>query len=697
MHSCQVKGILERIADETNSSATKVSIMPKKNNKKNVKKIINNQSVNQNQDSPQDTNFDVYEDDVKIIDDYINSIITGDSTRSIEITLQASERILKNEKRLHEFKSYFDKSLDKLVTCFLLKIKEDSSLQECVDVYSHCVGEVTGKLRSTLGAFQKTYVLPLTIEESIKQKVRANVKNDDILPKFSKVISDSLVAVHRELILSRFDDITFYKIKDIMENLEIVDSVFNMCIEHYCDIYKEIDKPDVCDIAFIDFCGKVIDKESVILSHLSQQYSSELSNFVSDEVFGKSFLTILNDTNDRTLLDNIFEEATGESMYKLLILCKYDTKLYDLLIKKLQTYHAENVTGKDFHFIYNYFIKLHRHLIYSIEHEVKEVNSIEKAFFAFICKNSYKLASDFVDFIHEKLTSGQKFDFMNIFRFIKRIECFDAFISCYQCKLAQRILSAKELNLDTELCIVSFIDEHSGCTLLKQMFDDYFKSKVFSSQFDTSDLNIETNVLIIDNSSWPTYQYVNVVLPDQFQDLINKFRKYHQLKYKTKLTFYHLNDRVSYKVGETNIESTSAELSVLYCILHKLPIDDSLNRYKDMIISKWKEFGVLDKDCKFIDSKRDIKMPFPLTNESVSKEDEYEANEMIRKTNMIQSFAFDIIKKRQKISLTDLIQELNDRVTDFSVNMGDITAHIDKFCEMRLVVNNNDMLSYVST
>lgn len=171
-------------------------------------------------------------------------------------------------------------------------------------------------------------------------------------------------------------------------------------------------------------------------------------------------------------------------------------------------------------------------------------NSLKEAFEHFINQRTNKPAELIAKFVDSKLRAGNKEateeelerlldKIMVLFRFIHGKDVFEAF---YKKDLAKRLLVGKSASVDAEKSMLSKLKQECGggfTSKLEGMFKDMELSKDINVAFkqhlnvNTQDLApIDMTVNILTMGYWPTYQAMEVNLPEQmvrFQDIFKDF------------------------------------------------------------------------------------------------------------------------------------------------------------------------------
>ncbi|KAJ8980577.1 hypothetical protein NQ317_018704 [Molorchus minor] len=171
-------------------------------------------------------------------------------------------------------------------------------------------------------------------------------------------------------------------------------------------------------------------------------------------------------------------------------------------------------------------------------------NSLKEAFEHFINQRTNKPAELIAKFVDSKLRAGNKEateeelerlldKIMVLFRFIHGKDVFEAF---YKKDLAKRLLVGKSASVDAEKSMLSKLKQECGggfTSKLEGMFKDMELSKdinvAFKQHFTINTRNlspVDMTVNILTMGYWPTYQAMDVTLPDQmvkFQDIFKDF------------------------------------------------------------------------------------------------------------------------------------------------------------------------------
>ncbi|XP_050314082.1 cullin-4B [Anthonomus grandis grandis] len=199
-------------------------------------------------------------------------------------------------------------------------------------------------------------------------------------------------------------------------------------------------------------------------------------------------------------------------------------------------------------------------------------NSLKEAFEHFINQRTNKPAELIAKFVDSKLRAGNKEateeelerlldKIMVLFRFIHGKDVFEAF---YKKDLAKRLLVGKSASVDAEKSMLSKLKQECGggfTSKLEGMFKDMELSKDINQAFkqhlavNSRDLpQIEMTVSILTMGYWPTYQPMDVTLPDhmvRLQDIFKDFylSKHSGRKLQWQPTLGHCVLRATFKTG----------------------------------------------------------------------------------------------------------------------------------------------------
>ncbi|KAL1493326.1 hypothetical protein ABEB36_011401 [Hypothenemus hampei] len=176
-------------------------------------------------------------------------------------------------------------------------------------------------------------------------------------------------------------------------------------------------------------------------------------------------------------------------------------------------------------------------------------NSLKEAFENFINQRTNKPAELIAKFVDSKLRAGNKEateeelerlldKIMVLFRFIHGKDVFEAF---YKKDLAKRLLVGKSASVDAEKSMLSKLKQECGggfTSKLEGMFKDMELSKDINQAFkqhvtvNSRDLpQIEMTVSILTMGYWPTYQPMDVHLPDHMVRLQDIFKEFYLSKH----------------------------------------------------------------------------------------------------------------------------------------------------------------------
>lgn len=176
------------------------------------------------------------------------------------------------------------------------------------------------------------------------------------------------------------------------------------------------------------------------------------------------------------------------------------------------------------------------------------VYSLKEAFEHFINQRPNKPAELIAKYIDSKLKAGNKEasedqlelmldQILVLFRFIHGKDVFEAF---YKKDLAKRLLVNKSASVDAEKSMLSKLKQECGAAFtgkLEGMFKDIELSKDMMVSFKNHLLShkvrgkIDMNVSVLTMGYWPTYQSLEVILPEFMLRHQNAFEKFYTAKY----------------------------------------------------------------------------------------------------------------------------------------------------------------------
>lgn len=203
-------------------------------------------------------------------------------------------------------------------------------------------------------------------------------------------------------------------------------------------------------------------------------------------------------------------------------------------------------------------------------------NSLKEAFENFVNQRTNKPAELIAKFVDSKLRAGNKEateeelerlldKIMVLFRFIHGKDVFEAF---YKKDLAKRLLVGKSASVDAEKSMLSKLKQECGggfTSKLEGMFKDMELSKDINQAFkqhltvNNRDLpQIEMTVSILTMGYWPTYQPMDVTLPDHMVRLQDVFKDFYLSKHSGRKlqwqpTLGHCVLKASFKAGSKEL------------------------------------------------------------------------------------------------------------------------------------------------
>jgi len=221
----------------------------------------------------------------------------------------------------------------------------------------------------------------------------------------------------------------------------------------------------------------------------------------------------------------------------------------------------------------------------------KFINSLKEAFEHFINQRPNKPAELIAKFVDSKLRAGNKEateeelerlldKIMVLFRFIHGKDVFEAF---YKKDLAKRLLVNKSASVDAEKSMLSKLKQECGSAFtskLEGMFKDMELSKELMFAFKQhlnnvkNESSIDMTVSVLTMGYWPTYQPMEVVLPQEMVRLQEIFKKFYMSKHSGRKLQWQPNLgscvlKSRFKAGQKELQVSQFQALVL------LPFNDS--------------------------------------------------------------------------------------------------------------------------
>lgn len=365
----------------------------------------------------------------------------------------------------------------------------------------------------------------------------------------------------------------------------------------------------------------------------------------------------------------------------------------------------------------------------------KFVYSLKEAFEHFINQRPNKPAELIAKYIDSKLKAGNKEatedelekildQILVLFRFIHGKDVFEAF---YKKDLAKRLLVNKSASVDAEKSMLSKLKQECGAAFtgkLEGMFKDVelskdmmvsFKNHMLSHQMDAS-IDMYVNVLTM--GYWPTYQPLEVKLPDFLLKHQNAFEKFYTSKHTGRKLQWQPNLGQCILIGQfsndedkpTSVEKHELVVSLFQAlvlllfnnqdefsykeILESTKIDQvelkrtlqSLACGKVRVINKrplGKDINEGDKfiyNAKFKHNLHRIKINQVQLKETQEEHSMTEERIFQDRQYQIDAAIVRIMKTRKKISHTNLVCEVIDHLR-FPVRNADLKVRIESLIE----------------
>lgn len=165
-------------------------------------------------------------------------------------------------------------------------------------------------------------------------------------------------------------------------------------------------------------------------------------------------------------------------------------------------------------------------------------------------------------------------DVMQIFRYINGKDVFEAF---FKKDLAKRILLKKNASIDAEKSMISRLKTECGSQFTQKiegMFKDVDLSKEFTSEFKESDelsdvdIKMDMDINILTTSFWPSFQPIEVKLPEDMATIQNAFTKFYSRKHHNRnLVWLHnfglCTVRSTFKTGRKELTASVFQTIIL--------------------------------------------------------------------------------------------------------------------------------------
>lgn len=355
------------------------------------------------------------------------------------------------------------------------------------------------------------------------------------------------------------------------------------------------------------------------------------------------------------------------------------------------------------------------------------IYSLKEAFEHFINQRPNKPAELIAKYIDSKLKAGNKEasedqleyildQILVLFRFIHGKDVFEAF---YKKDLAKRLLVNKSASVDAEKSMLSKLKQECGAAFtgkLEGMFKDIELSRDMMVSFKNHMLShkvgdkIDMNVSVLTMGYWPTYQPLEVILPDFMLKHQNAFEKFYTLKHNGRklqwqpnlghcnliasftekkhelvvslfqalvLLLFNSRDEIGYK---EILEATKIDSVELKRTLQSLACGKSRVIIKE---PKGKDISDIDKfiyNSKFQQSLYRIKINQVQLKETQEEQSMTEERVFQDRQYQIDAAIVRIMKTRRKLPHTTLVAEVFEHLR-FPVRAHDIKVRIESLIE----------------
>ncbi|ESO98807.1 hypothetical protein LOTGIDRAFT_187016 [Lottia gigantea] len=413
-------------------------------------------------------------------------------------------------------------------------------------------------IRSIFLFLDRTFVLQnstiLSIWDMGLDLFRANVISDKVVE--GKAVDGLLKLIERERngeavnrqllksLLRMLSDLQIYKEAFEKKFLEATDLLY---AAEGQQLMQERDVPE-----YLHHVDKRLNEETERLLHyLDQSTKKPLISCVEKQLLEQHLLQILQKGLDNLLQENRIEDLL--LLYQLFSRVKNGQKelctMFAEYIKvsgRCIVLNNENDADKDKEMVQkllDFKDKIDNIIDVCFGKSEKFVNVMKESFENFINQRQNKPAELIAKYVDSKLKAGNKEateeeleqlldKIMVIFRFIHGKDVFEAF---YKKDLAKRLLMSKSASVDAEKSMLSKLKQECGAAFtskLEGMFKDMELSKDLSLALKPYMQNldvaggIELTVNILTMGYWPTYQPMEVHLPQEmirYQEIFKKF------------------------------------------------------------------------------------------------------------------------------------------------------------------------------
>ncbi|XP_018566632.1 cullin-4A isoform X1 [Anoplophora glabripennis] len=369
----------------------------------------------------------------------------------------------------------------------------------------------------------------------------------------TRVVEGLLMLIEKERQGDKVDRTLLKSLLRMLTDLQIYDKAFEQKFLQSTErlyaaegqrLMQELEVPDY--LAHVD--KRINEENERVLHYLDSGTKYQLIHTVEKQLLSEHVTNILQKGLDQLLSENRISDLT--LLYQLLSRVKngltelctafngfIKTRGRTIVIdpEKDKTMVQELLDFKD---------AMDNIVVTCFNRNEKFSNSLKEAFEHFINQRTNKPAELIAKFVDSKLRAGNKEateeelerlldKIMVLFRFIHGKDVFEAF---YKKDLAKRLLVGKSASVDAEKSMLSKLKQECGggfTSKLEGMFKDMELSKdinvAFKQHLNVNTRNlapIDMTVNILTMGYWPTYQAMDVTLPDQmvkFQDIFKDF------------------------------------------------------------------------------------------------------------------------------------------------------------------------------
>lgn len=678
MQNPSVSQILDRINQDSQSSTTKKSTRTIK-----AKKTVKSAPIAINLNFPDQQKEENFDDQWKIILECTKQTFENVRASNYESAYLLIEKLSKNQAQTQNLAKEFTNTIKSYAIDVVKQIKALNNYQDLLNLFTK-IQQTIEKLETLFAPFEKTYLYPVTIKQSVKDIFISQINGDsDFQSLVVKFLAEAFRDSRIKNTTDKIDEQVFQLIANCSQFFEVESALLDPLLDDAMNYYQNLKHPSDSPDKLIDWFETQINTEIAITKFFKPATSLEIVDTSRQTLYGLKFYTDM-----QPIIDFLVQSQTFNSIIKLSNLCDYNAEMQELFLDEFKFYAKSRVEKAKQSTNMNTVKALLKDLLCFRELKTQlNLDSMTETFkcFGTEMRAKYKrLEIMFAEFINAEIQNSEfSKNLSDFIFFFRQLSSIDDFIVENASYLVNRLLKEDYSFIENEELFTQAIEEIVGNDGVKKTYQ--MISDVKESREKAYNLSLPGKIIVIKYDSWPQYPSVFHFVPGDIANCRSEFQSQFNEPNK-KISWISELETVEFKYGNAIFSGSLVHLQALIAIKNNMEIPKEIR-------SQLLSLKIIDQDNK-IATEGNFVLPLPSFRiPNYENDDNNLEAEQQRKDRIIAKIVY-IIKRAKSLPKDLFVKKLKSEI-DF-ISDDEVEASLNNAIKREYIkIDEDDIVNYI--